>query len=120
MFFPKPAAWLVFASTCGAVVAQQAPPAPPAQAPAAPSPYHSAFDGYQPFKDEKVAPWKGANDTVGRIGGWRAYARQANEGDASASAPSPAAAAATGVAPGDSQPTPAAKPANPHAGHGAH
>ena len=27
--------------------------------------------------DEKVAPWKAANDKVGEIGGWRAYLKEA-------------------------------------------
>lgn len=44
---------------------------------AEPLQFRSAFDGYQSFTDEKVRPWKESNDTVGRIGGWRAYAREA-------------------------------------------
>lgn len=39
--------------------------------------YRSPIDGYQGFADPALAPWKEANDTVGRIGGWRAYAREA-------------------------------------------
>lgn len=39
--------------------------------------YESPFNGYRPFSEEKVAPWKDTNDTVGRIGGWRAYAKEA-------------------------------------------
>ena len=39
--------------------------------------YESAFDGYRPYSDETVAPWARTNDTVGRIGGWKAYAREA-------------------------------------------
>lgn len=31
--------------------------------------YESAFTGYQSFRDEKLAPWREANDEVGRIGG---------------------------------------------------
>lgn len=37
----------------------------------------SAFSSYQTFVDEPVVNWKSANDTVGRIGGWRAYAKEA-------------------------------------------
>jgi hypothetical protein len=59
---------------------------------------------YQPFSDEKVVPWKEANDNVGRIGGWREYAREAR-------APQ---AAASGTRPQES--TPAAE--DPHSGHG--
>ena len=40
--------------------------------------YRSAFTGYQPFDEQKIMPWRDANDTVGRIGGWRAYAREAH------------------------------------------
>jgi len=65
------------------------PPATPATpaaatttAPAAPSPqaastYRSAFDGYRRFTDEPVKSWKEANDNVGRIGGWKTYAKEA-------------------------------------------
>ena len=31
--------------------------------------YRSAFDGYQPLELQKQAPWREANDEVGRIGG---------------------------------------------------
>jgi hypothetical protein len=41
------------------------------------APYRSAFDGYRGFADAKPVPWREANDNVGRIGGWRAYAREA-------------------------------------------
>jgi len=37
---------------------------------AAPSPqYRSAFDGYRPFRDEKLRPWREVNDEVERAGG---------------------------------------------------
>lgn len=63
----------------------------------APTPFRSALDGYQPYTDEKIVDWKEANDKVGRIGGWREYAKEAQ---------SPAGAG-----------TPAAStPADPHAG----
>ena len=51
---------------------------PAASAPAAnPLSYRSALEGYQPFADPKPVPWREANDNVGRIGGWRAYANEA-------------------------------------------
>ena len=53
-----------------AVVAQAAPTA---------LPYRSVFDGYQPFTDEKMRSWKDSNNTVEKIGGWRAYAKEAAE-----------------------------------------
>lgn len=37
----------------------------------------SVFSNYQTFVDEPIANWKSANDTVARIGGWRAYAKEA-------------------------------------------
>lgn len=48
-------------------------------APANMTPYRSAFENYQPFAEQKVLPWKEANDAVRAIGGWRAYAKEANE-----------------------------------------
>ena len=48
-------------------------------APATPAPYRSALESYQAFSDEKTVNWKEANDQVGRIGGWRAYAKQAQQ-----------------------------------------
>ena len=41
--------------------------------------YRSAFDGYQPYTDEKMVDWKEANDTARQIGGWREYAKEAGE-----------------------------------------
>jgi hypothetical protein len=54
------------------LVAQAQASAPAAKAGA----YPSAFDGYRRFDEQKLQPWREANDTVGRIGGWRAYARE--------------------------------------------
>jgi hypothetical protein len=39
--------------------------------------YTSPIADYQKFVDEKVLPWKAANDKVAEIGGWRAYAKEA-------------------------------------------
>lgn len=36
---------------------------------------------------DKPVPWRDANDTVGRIGGWRAYAREAQAPEPAASVP---------------------------------
>lgn len=60
--------------------AQTAPKQSTAQ-PAAESvaPYRSAFEGYQPYTEEKIANWKAANEKVDVIGGWREYARQAQQ-----------------------------------------
>ena len=58
--------------------------------------YTSALGAYQAYTDQAVQSWREANDRVGRIGGWRTYAKEA------AMDPS----------------VPAAPPAvDPHAGH---
>jgi hypothetical protein len=74
--------------------AQPAPAPAAASAASAAKPeltYRSAFEGYRRYTDEPVVSWKETNDNVGRIGGWRAYAKEAS-GDPAA---------------------------DPHAGHGA-
>ncbi|EHL23659.1 MULTISPECIES: hypothetical protein [unclassified Acidovorax] len=38
--------------------------------------YRSALSGYEAYKEQSVQPWKAANDKVGEIGGWRAYAKE--------------------------------------------
>ena len=70
--------------------------------------YESSFSRYRRMGDEKPVSWRDANDTVTRIGGWRVYAREAQQPD-----PAPAAM------PGDVKPTanapgaaPATKPAD--------
>ena len=35
--------------------------------------YSSVFRNYLGYREEAVASWREANDTVGRIGGWRTY-----------------------------------------------
>ena len=39
--------------------------------------YRSPFADYRPLGEDNNTAWKDANDTVGKIGGWRAYAREA-------------------------------------------
>ena len=57
--------------------------------------YVSSFSQYRLLGDEKPASWRDANDTVTRIGGWRAYAREAQQPDPAPVAPAaPAAPAA--------------------------
>jgi hypothetical protein len=75
--------------------------------------YQSPFRDYRALGDVKPVAWKDANDEVGRIGGWRTYAKEVSE------PPSPpAAGSATSV------PTPTVKQSSPvkaepgHAGHG--
>jgi hypothetical protein len=74
-----------------------APPSPPpatpagdpatAHAPVPPVVHRSVFDGYRPHADVVPAPWQRSNETVGRIGGWRTYAREAQPAATPASAP---------------------------------
>ncbi len=67
-------------------------------------PFESAFRGYRGYADEPVASWREANDQVRQIGGWRAYAREAQAPAAPAPAPS--------ADPGSTKPVvPAAMPA---------
>lgn len=39
--------------------------------------YASAFGRYRPNVEVEVGGWRDLNDQVGRIGGWRAYGREA-------------------------------------------
>ena len=48
--------------------------------------YRSAFEGYRPNTEAEVGKWRETNDLVGRIGGWRAYAKEAAAPDTPASA----------------------------------
>ncbi len=59
--------------------------------------YESAFARYRPHADQALRPWKDANDNVGRIGGWRSYAREAAQ-EEPAVAPGPKAAGGEGRA----------------------
>lgn len=87
--------------------------------------YESSFARYRRMSETQPIPWREANDAVARIGGWRAYAREAQQPEAAgavtpsqtpgglATTPSqPLAPAATPSPP----PGPAAKPL-PHDGH---
>ena len=92
-----------FMAACGlasllGMAAHAQPAAPPAPPPTTqPLAFQSALQGYQRYTDDKIVNWKAANDTTARIGGWRAYAKEAS---APAATPAPAAAAvpATGAA----------------------
>ena len=70
--------------------------------------YRSALTTYRRANDAKPVPWRAANDTVGRIGGWRAYAREASR-------PEPAASAASNTPP-DTAAMPEPMP-RPHGSH---
>jgi hypothetical protein len=55
----------------------------------------SAVGRYRRAGEDMAIPWHESNDTAARIGGWRAYARQAQQPDPVPSAPA-AAPAKTG------------------------
>lgn len=69
------------AALWGPIAAAQTPPTPAAPPAAALTElsWRSALADYQPFRDEKVQPWRASNDTVGAVGGWRAYAKEARQ-----------------------------------------
>ena len=73
--------------------------------------YESSFSQYRRLGDEKPVSWRDANDTVTRIGGWRVYAREAQQTDPAHAAKPVDAAPAT-------KPNNSAKPMP--AGHGGH
>lgn len=101
--------WLAAATVTGAAAQTPTQPQPPVQALAAPpaqrpdplnaqtevppAVHQPAFAAYRAAAEPQVGSWKAANDTVTRIGGWRAYAREA-----AAPAPAVAAPAAAGAA----------------------
>lgn len=78
--------------------------------------YESSFSQYRRLGNEKPVSWREANDTVSRIGGWRVYAREAQQPD-----PAPAAkpADATSAAKPNERgvPTPAKSMPPGHGGH---
>ena len=79
--------------------------------------YRSSFTQYRGLDDSKPISWREANDIVARIGGWRVYAREAQQLDP-ASQPKPASPKpATPVAPSAGS-NETAKPMP--AGHGGH
>jgi hypothetical protein len=97
------AAWLVAAAGT---------PAQPAPAPSAvkagggadplqpgaavpPAAYTSPLARYRAARDVEVGSWREVNDTVTRIGGWRAYAREASQPDAPPPAPAAISSPAT-------------------------
>ena len=41
--------------------------------------YSSVFDQYRGYDEIQVDSWRESNDTVGRIGGWRYYAQEAEQ-----------------------------------------
>ncbi len=105
---------LSLALTIGSAPASAATPAPVPAAAADPTQaqanvpavaHRSAFARYRPLNDLTPVPWREANETVNRIGGWRAYAREA-------AAPETAVPSQAPATPPQAGPTP--KPAAEH------
>jgi hypothetical protein len=123
--------WLVQAALCTSALAAQAQGAssPSGANPAStarPDPldakasvpalsYRSSFSRYRGLGDDKSVTWREANDAVGRIGGWRFYAREAQQPESTPSATD----AATSPKPGGTGVN-TAKPIPMPPGHGGH
>lgn len=77
--------------------------------------YESAFAQFRRGGDDKPMDWREANDTVARIGGWRVYAREAQQPDPAAAAKqaAPSAAPASTAAPA-AMPMPAGPSGHKH------
>ena len=83
--------------------------------------YESSLAPVRRTSDDKPVSWRDANEAVARIGGWRVYAREAQQPEPAAAqkpevpAQAPAQTPSTAPAPA---PAPAAKPMPPgHTGH---
>jgi hypothetical protein len=78
--------------------------------------YASPLARFRPAGEIKLGSWQEVNETVTRIGGWRAYAREASQPEppAQPDASRPAPAAAPSPAPAASGPVPG------HGHHGKH
>jgi hypothetical protein len=109
------AAWLAASSLVHAQAESKAGKPDPSNAmavvPAAT--YSSPLARYRPAGEIKLGSWQEVNETVTRIGGWRAYAREASQPEAAA--PPEASRPASAAAP---SPAPAASGSMP--GHGTH
>lgn len=88
----------------------QGAPAPDPKDPAVSVPrliYRSAFEGYRPFADQDIAPWRKANEEVGAARGHTGHA------------PGQAAGAQTSK-PQPGSPQSSGRPAETGGGHGGH
>ena len=85
-----------------------------AAAPVPAATYRSAFSDFRPIGEYKVGDWRAANDEVGRIGGWKEYAREAQTPEPSTAPPS------TGMPHMQPPAAPAAPKSGGHGGHGHH
>lgn len=80
--------------------------------------YVSPLRAYKAYADQPVESWREANDRVGRIGGWRAYAKEIQTGEPAKEVPAEQAKPSAAPVKGSVEsPQPAASSADPHAGH---
>ena len=86
--------WTTHASAQAAAASTAPPASPTASEQTALPAYRSALEGYQRYTEEKTVNWKDANDATARIGGWRAYAKEASQPQAEESAAKPGASPA--------------------------
>ena len=123
--------WLVRAALCTSALAVQAQgagsPSAAGPAPAArPDPldarasvpaltYRSPVSRFRGLGDDKPVSWREANDSVARIGGWRVYAREAQQPESKPSGTDAPAAPKPGGA-GKDTPQPMPMPPS-HGGH---
>ena len=95
MHWRLPAVLLAAITLAAGAAAQSTAPPVQASDPANPQAavpravHSSAFAGYRRQAEPTPIAWREANDTVTRIGGWRAYAREAAEPSAPAASTPP-------------------------------
>lgn len=100
--------------TTAATTTRPDPLDPKARVPA--TRYESSLGQVRRIGDDKPVAWRDANEAVARIGGWRVYAREAQQPDPAAST-----TATPSVAPAQAPAsTPAATTKPAPAGHGGH
>ena len=95
------AVWVAFAAQAQGTPSPDRPALPSRPAPVAPADplnpqaqvpaavYVSPLSTYRRLGEDKRVPWTQANETVNRIGGWRSYAREAQQPDTAAPGPLP-------------------------------
>ncbi|MCB1996202.1 MAG: hypothetical protein H6933_02285 [Burkholderiaceae bacterium] len=74
--------------------------------------HQSALQRYRPLGETPLKSWRAANEAVARIGGWRAYLREATAPEAT-----PASTATPPMSSPSTTPTTPMPPAMPHHGH---
>jgi len=103
VFLIQPALAQAPAKTSSTSTSPRADPLDP-RATVAPLIYRSTFQDYRPNTEAEVGSWKAANDRVGSIGGWRVYAKEAQQADTPAASPAAAPSAAGAPRPPEAKP----------------